>query len=105
MIHASEAREIMDNASRGLYEDFVEEINQGVVERSKEGYSYMQCRLAPDLFEQYKDELMTLFNESGYYVSKASQIQNFTYFIISWKEESPFYEDPPELSRWWKFWK
>lgn len=105
MIHASEARGIMDSVSRGLYEEFLEDINQGVAERSKKGYSYMQCRLTPDLFERYKDELMTLFNESGYHVGKASKICGFTYFVISWKEESPFYKGSPEQSRWWKFWK
>ena len=105
MIHAREAREIMYNALRGLYEEVVESIRQDVVERSKEGYSYMQCRVTPDLFEQYGDELVTLLKESGYHVSKTSEICGFTYFMISWKEESPFYEQPPEQSRWWKFWK
>ena len=105
MIHVREAREIMYDAFRGLYEEVVEDINKGIVERSEEGYSYMQCRVEPVLFERYKDELMTLLNKSGYHVSKTSKICGFTYFMISWQKENPFYEDWLEQPKWWQFWK
>lgn len=105
MIHASRAREMMDSASRYLYEEFVESISQGVVERSREGYTYMRCQVNPDLFERYEGELINLLKESGYHVSKPSKSIELTYFMISWKEESPFYEDQLEQPKWWQFWK
>ena len=96
MIHAREAREIMENALKGLYEGVVGDIGQRIIERSEEVYSYMLYRVATDSFERYGDELITLLKESGYHVSKASEIRDFTYFTISWSEENPFYERPPE---------
>ena len=105
MIHAREAREIMDNAFRDVYEGVVSSIHQGIIERSEEGYSYMPCRVAPDLFEQYEDELMNLLKESGYHVSIPSNSSELTYFMISWKEENPFLKYQPEQSKWWQFWK
>lgn len=105
MIHAREAREIMYNALKGMYKEVVGDIGRCIIERSEEGYSYMQYRVAPDFFELYGDELIALLKESGYHVSKASEVRDFTYFMISWKDESPFYEDPPEQPKWWQFWK
>lgn len=105
MIKASEAREIMYNALKVMYKEVVGDISRRIIERSEEGYSYMQYRVSPDFFELHGDELITLLKESGYHVSKASEVRNFTYFMISWKEESPFYEEPPEQPRWWKFWE
>ena len=105
MIHTSEAREVMDKSLADMYKEVVGDIGRYIIERSEEGYSYMQYRVIPDFFEQYGDELVTLLKELGYHVGKASEIRGFTYFMISWKEESPFYEQPPEQSRWWKFWK
>lgn len=105
MIHAREAREIMENASRGVYEGVVSSIHQGIIERSEEGYSHMPCRVAPDLFEQYEDELMNLLKGSGYHVSIPSKNSELTYFMISWKEENPFLEHQSEQPKWWQFWK
>ena len=105
MIHAREARDIMDNALKGVYEGVVSSIHQGIIERSEEGYSYMPCRVAPDLFEQYEDELMNLLKESGYHVSIPSKNSELTYFMISWKEENPFLEHQSEQPKWWQFWK
>lgn len=105
MIHAREAREIMNNAFRDVYEGVVSSIHQGIVKRSEEGYSHMPCRVAPDLFEQYEDELMNLLKESGYHVSKPSKSSELTYFMISWKEENPFLEHQSEQPKWWQFWK
>ena len=105
MIHAREARDIMDNALKGMYKEVVGDIGRCIIERSEEGYSYMPCRVAPDLFEQYGDELTTLLKESGYHVSKPSKSSELTYFMISWKEENPFYEDWLEQPKWWQFWK
>lgn len=105
MIHASEAREIMDNALAGMYEGVVDSINKDAVRRSENGYTTTTCRMAPDVFDRYEDELMTLLKESGYHVSKPSKSHQLTYFMISWKEESPFYEDQPEQPKWWEFWK
>ena len=85
MIHAREAREIMDNALKGMYKEVVGDIGRRIIERSEEGYSYMQYRVAPDFFEQYGDDLVTLLKELGYHVGKASEIRGFTYFMISWK--------------------
>lgn len=108
MIHAREAREMMNNASRGLYEEIVEEIHKGIIEKSEEGCSYMECHMAPDLFEQYGDELKILLKESGYYVGKPRYISPFIFFMVSWKEESRFIEYQsihPEQPKWWQFWK
>ena len=105
MIHAREARDIMENALKGMYKEVVGDIGRCIIERSEEGYSHMPCRVAPDLFEQYGDELTTLLKESGYHVSKPSKSSELTYFMISWKEENPFYEDWLEQPKWWQFWK
>ena len=105
MIHASEAREIMDNAITGMYVEVVKSIHRDIVRRSEEGYTITTCHMAPDVFERYEDELTTLLKESGYHVSKPSKSPQLTYFMISWKEESPFYEDQPEQPKWWQFWK
>ena len=105
MIKASEAREVMDKSLADMYKEVVGDIGRYIIERSEEGYSYMQYRVTPDFFEQYGDELVTLLKELGYHVGKASEIRGFTYFMISWKEESPFYEDQPEQPKWWQFWK
>lgn len=105
MIHASEAREVMDKSLADMYKEVVGDIGRYIIERSEEGYSYMQYRVTPDFFEQYGDELVTLLKELGYHVGKASEIRGFTYFMISWKEDSPFDEDQPEQPKWWQFWK
>lgn len=105
MIRASRAREMMDSASRYLYEKSVESIHQGVIERLEEGYTYMRCQVPPDLFERYGDELMKLLKKSGYHVSEPSNNHQLTSFIISWKKDSPFIEDQSERPKWWQFWK
>ena len=105
MIHASEAREIMDNALEGMYEEVVDSIHKDIFERSEDGYTITTCHMAPEVFDRYEDKLMTLLKESGYHVSKPSKSNEIAYFSISWKEESPFYEDQPEQPKWWQFWK
>lgn len=105
MIHAREAREVMDSALTGMYEGVVDSIHKDIVRRSEDGYTMTTCHMAPDVFDKYEDELMTLLKESGYHVSKPSKSLKLTYFMISWKEESPFYEDQPEQPKWWQFWK
>ena len=108
MIHAREAREIMDNALKGMYKEVVGDIGKDIVRRSEDGYTMTTCHMAPDVFERYEDELLTLLKELGYHVSKPSKSSAIVYFVISWKEESPFYEDQPdqpEQPKWWEFWK
>lgn len=105
MIHASEAREIMENAITGMYVEVVKSIHRDIVRRSENGYTMTTHHMAPDVFERYEYELTTLLKESGYHVSKPSKSSQIAYFAISWKEESPFDEDQPEQPKWWQFWK
>ena len=105
MIHAREAREIMENSLKGMYKEVVGNIGKDIVRRSEDGYTMTTCYMAPDVFDRYEDELITLLKESGYHVSEPSKSSTIAYFVISWKEESPFYEDQPEQPKWWQFWK
>lgn len=108
MIHASEAREIVDNALTGLYEEVVDSIHQGIISKSEDGYTMMTCNITPnvlDVFERYEDDLMRLLKESGYHVSKPDRSHAVIHFMISWKEDNPFLEDQLERPEWWQFWK
>lgn len=108
MIHAREAREIVENSMTEMYEGIVEEIHKDIIDRSEDGYTMTTHHMAPDVFDRYEDELMTLLKESGYHVSKPSKSSQIAYFAISWKEDSPFDEDQPdqpEQPKWWEFWK
>lgn len=98
MIRASEAREI-------VYKGVVDSIHKDIINKSEDGYTMTTCKMTPDVFERYGHELITLLKESGYHVSKPSKDPQLTYFIVSWKEESPFHEDQSEQFTWRQFWR
>lgn len=105
MIHASEAREIVNGLSREMYERIVDYVHQSIVSSSKKGYTRTVCRLEPDLFEQYGEELIDLLKKSGYHVGELMKGIHATSFTISWEKRNPFHEDSLELPRWSKFCK
>lgn len=102
MIRASEAREVVNNLSREMYERVVDYTHQSIISSSKKGYTRTVCRLEPDLLEQYGDELIDLLKESGYHVGELMKSIHAAGFTISWEKRSPFHEDSLELPRWSK---
>lgn len=115
MIHAREAREIMENSMTEMYGEVLEEINRKVIYLSEKGNTNLFYSVPPKVFDRYGDDIINSLKELGYHVSEVGHLRDFSYFHISWEEENPFLNDkveevcqPDQLSeqpKWWQFWK